>query len=76
MAIESRLLAEAQRLTGLDGSSPHAYPGFVTSAAERDRWTLSLASAAILLDAQPESKSVWLAARTIYRSDLPTGEQP
>ncbi len=54
--------------------SERAYPAFVRSDDGRRRWRLSLARAAELFEVSPGSEPAQMAARSIYQSDIPTGD--
>lgn len=51
-----------------------SYPPYVKTDEERRRFDLARERAAELFDAPPDSEQVWMAARALYRSDIPTGE--
>lgn len=48
------------------------YPPWVSSAGERRRWDLACAIAAQMFPDEGDPSCAWLAARSLYRSDIPT----
>ena len=47
-----------------------SYPPYVSTAAERRRWEAAVAIAEQVFEG--DSVGVWMAARSIYRSGIPT----
>ncbi len=54
------------------------YPPYVITEADQARWDLSMAIAettiAELGDGTPDTAFLWSYARTVYHSELPTGD--
>jgi hypothetical protein len=48
------------------------FPPFVVTEDDRRRWQLAEGVAARVFDGEPAA--AWQMARTLYRSDMPTGE--
>ncbi len=63
------------RLPARRGREPEAqanYPVYVVTSEERRRWDLA-AGIARQLFGDVDEANVWVATRTIYRSETPTG---
>ncbi len=58
-----------------DRNRGYSYPPYVESDDERHRFDLSVLRAVELFEEGPASETVWMAAREIYKSDIPT-DQP
>lgn len=51
------------------------YPDYVTTDEQKRRWRLSIASAEkFARDTGGDATTVWLATRSFYNSDIPTGD--
>lgn len=49
-------------------------PLFVTTPAQAERWRQCVAVAMTLEDTEVMNEQVWYASRSLYHSDIPTGE--
>ena len=50
------------------------YPPYVVTSEQRHRWDLAHAIAELVFGDTGDAAAVWMAARTVYRLDLPTDE--
>jgi hypothetical protein len=51
----------------------HRYPTYVKTEAERHRWDMASQMAArVAEEIGGDATTVWLATRSLYRSDIPT----
>ena len=51
----------------------HEYPPYVRTEAERHRWDMASRMAAwVAGEIGGDAATVWLATRSLYRSDIPT----
>lgn len=52
------------------------YPQYVTTDEQKRRWRLSIAAAEkFASDVGGDDKTVWMATRSFYNSDMPTGDE-
>jgi hypothetical protein len=56
---------------------PIEYPRYVQTAEQKRRWRASIAAAEkFAAQSGGDATSVWLATRSLYKSDIPTGGEP
>ena len=67
--------SEVVVLPGLEVRSDD-FPEFVETDKDRHRWQMAVKAARIVADdLQGDEMTVWLAARSLYNSDIPTGSE-
>ena len=53
------------------------YPPYVVTPEQKRRWDAALAAARNIAPAiGGNEQTVWLATRSLYKSDIPTGQSP
>lgn len=61
-----------KKASDMDPDPEPGKPPYVKTKAEIERWRLCVAIAVRMMQEPATSETVWHAARSLYRSDIPT----